>query len=175
MRMIVKLGGLLCIFVAACMAGYEMDRRLKQRWLFLREVAETLQLLEKEMTWLRTPLPEALKEAAGNCRTAFAPMLLACAELVTNRDRCSFGEIWRVCAAQELPKGLLSEAEYQALLEVEGALCNSDTVLQKTHLNRQQQRFRDLSDRAKEEWQEKGRLCRRLSAAAGLSLAILLL
>ncbi|MCD7885581.1 MAG: stage III sporulation protein AB [Lachnospiraceae bacterium] len=175
MRIFLKMGGLLCIFAASCMLGFEMDRRLKQRWLFFQEVTESLQLLEKEMTWLRTPLPEALRSAAAHGTTAFSSMLISCAEQVAARDRRSFGEIWRECAAKEIPAGFLQEAEYQALLDVEEALCGADLVLQRTHLQRQQQRFEDLAERAKEEWQQKGTLCRRLSAAAGASLVILLL
>ncbi|MCD7955767.1 MAG: stage III sporulation protein AB [Lachnospiraceae bacterium] len=175
MRLVLKMGGLLCIFAACCMTGFEMDHRLKQRWLFFREVTESLQLLEKEMTWLRTPLPEALRGAAAHGTTAFASMLLSCAGQVSNRERRSFGEIWQECAAREIPGGFLHESEYQVLLDVEEALCGADLVLQRTHLQKQQQRFGDLAEQAREEWRQKGTLWRRLSAAAGASFVILLI
>ncbi|MCC8045445.1 MAG: stage III sporulation protein AB [Clostridiales bacterium] len=175
MRLFLKVCGLFCIFAASCMLGFEMDHRLKRRWLFFQEVTESLQLLEKEMAWLRTPLPEALRSAAAHGTTAFSSMLISCAGQVAARDRRSFDEIWRECAAKEIPAGFLQEEEYQALLDVEGALCGADLVLQRTQLQKQQQRFGDLTERAKEEWQQKGTLCRRLSAAVGASLVIILL
>ena len=175
MRLMLKLSGMLCIFLACCMVGFEMERRLKQRCLFLREAKETLLLLEQEMTWHRTPLTEALKNAAKSCCTPFASMLLCCADQVEERQGQSFAEIWSRSAAQKIPAGLLTDAEYQTLLDTGMALCNADTVLQKTHLQKQEQRFDGLCRSALEEWKEKGSLYRRLSAAAGLVLVIILL
>ncbi|MCD7764261.1 MAG: stage III sporulation protein AB [Lachnospiraceae bacterium] len=170
-----KLCGLVCIFVSCVLSGLEMEHRLKQRWMFLWEMKETLHLLEKDMTWHRTPLPEALFSAAQVCKTPLGPMLLCCAGQIEARSGRSFGEIWRECARGEIPAGLLSEVQMQSVLDTGKALCNTDTELQKTHLKKQEQHFENLCAAAQEEWREKGMLYRRLSAAAGAAAVILLL
>lgn len=174
MRVTMKLCGLLCIFGACCLAGANQEQCLKQRWIFLREVRETLEFLEKEMTWHRTSLGEALRCAAKSCKTPLGMVLLDCADQVEARCGLTFQEIWRTSTAKALTPGFLSDAQYQCFMEVEMALCGADTVMQKTHLQKFEQRFSDLSESAHEEWKEKGALYRRLSAAAGLAAVILL-
>ncbi len=170
-----KLCGLVCIFASCVLAGFEMERRLKQRWMFLWEMKETLRLLEKDMTWHRTPLPEALLGAAQVCKTPLGPMLVCCAGQAGMSGGQSFGEIWQESARGKLPDGLLSEAQLHAVLETGKALCSADTVLLKTNLQKQELLFENLSMTAREEWREKGMLYRRLSAAAGAAAVILLL
>lgn len=174
MRVTVKLCGLLCIFGACCLAGAEQEHRLKQRWLFLREVREALEFLEKEMTWHRTSLGEALRYAAKSCKTSLGTVLLESADQAEARCGSSFQEIWRTSTQKALSPGFLSDTQYQCFLEVETALCCADTVLQKTHLQKFEQRFSDLCENARTEWKEKGTLYRRLSAAVGFAAVILL-
>ncbi|MCC8136762.1 MAG: stage III sporulation protein AB [Clostridiales bacterium] len=175
MRIWLKMIGLTCIFAACILTGFEMERRLKQRWMFLWEMKEALRLLEKDMTWHRTPLPEALLSAAQVCRTPLGPMLRCCAGQIGAESGQSFGKIWQECARGKIPAGLLTAAQMQMVLDTEKALCNADTVLQKTHLQKQEQRFDELCADAQAEWRKKGMLYRRLSAAAGAAAVILLL
>lgn len=171
-----KICGLICIFAACYLTGLELDRSLKRRWLFFREMKDTLLSLEQEMTWYRTPLPETLKRAASVCKTPLRPMLLCCAGQMEARGGQSFEEIWKISARNHLPGELMrSDAEYQALLEVAGALSCEDVVMQKTYLQQYQQRFDGLSDMAYQEWQERGALYRRLAAAFGAAAVIILL
>jgi len=174
MRVAMKMCGLLCIFGACCLAGMEQERRLKQRWLFLSEVRETLQFLEKEMTWHRTSLDEALRCAAEGCKTVLRAILLDCAKQVESRCGLAFREIWRTSVSKTLSPGFLNDTQYQCFLELEMALCGTDTVSQKTQLQKFEQRFLDICEGAHAEWKEKGALYRRLSAAAGLAAVILL-
>ncbi|MCC8101302.1 MAG: stage III sporulation protein AB [Clostridiales bacterium] len=174
MRVAMKMCGLLCIFGACCLTGLEQERRLKQRWLFLREVREMLQFLEKEMTWHRTSLDDALRCAAVGCKTSLGAILLDCAEQVESRCGLSFQEIWRTNVSRDLSPGFLSDTEYQCFLELEMALCGADTVSQKTQLQKFEQRFLGFCESAHVEWKEKGALYRRLSAAAGVAAVILL-
>ncbi|MCD8012986.1 MAG: stage III sporulation protein AB [Lachnospiraceae bacterium] len=176
MRAMLKLCGLLCVFGACSLAGIEMDHSLKRRWLFLLEMKDALLLLEQEMTWYRTPLWEALKSAADVCKTPLRPMLLCCAGQVEARGGQSFQEIWRESIEKNLPKELIwNTAEHQLLLETAGAFTSTDIGLQKICLQKFQQRFDKMSALAYQEWQEKGTLWRRLSAASGAAAVIILL
>ncbi|MCC8067196.1 MAG: stage III sporulation protein AB [Clostridiales bacterium] len=174
MRVIIKMIGMCCIFLSCNLAGFGLERRMKYRCLFLREVKEVLQLMENEMIWHRTTLPEALITVSADCRTSLGPILRCCAERIKERDGQSFGDIWHSGVDGKIPNGLLSAAEYQALLDLATAFCNTDAVLQKTQIQKQQQRFDCLYERAQEEWKEKGCLYRRLFGAAGLAIVILL-
>lgn len=175
MRIWLKAAGLCCVFTACFLIGTEEDRRLKQRWLFLREMYEMLAYLEKEMIFHRTPLPEALRSAAASCRTCLGGLLKMAAEKTESRENRSFQDIWKESAAKWVPCRLLPETESAVLLESAAALCGTDTVMQRTLILKYEQRFQMLSENARQEWQEKGGLYRRLSVAAGAFLVILLM
>lgn len=174
MRAGMKLCGMLCIFGACFLTGMEQERRLKQRWLFLREVSELLQFLEKEMTWHRSALGEALRHAALDCKTSLGDVLLDCAELAESRCGLSFQKIWQMSVSKAALSDFLSDAQYQCFLELGTALCGMDAVSQKAQLQKQEQRFLDICESARADWKEKGTLYRRLSAAAGVAAVILL-
>ncbi|MCD8023615.1 MAG: stage III sporulation protein AB [Lachnospiraceae bacterium] len=174
MRILFRIAGMACVLGAGIWTGIEMDRGLKQRWLFLREVCEALQIFEKEMTWQRAAIPESLRSAARSGKTAFGAILLDCAQTAEEGNGMLFHEIWTGSVTKGLPAGLLNDTQIQELMHLDSALCNTDTVLQKAHLQRQLRTFTELCESAHEEWKEKGTLYRKLSAAASLAAVILL-
>lgn len=170
-----KLAGTVCILAACALTGFELERRLKQRWLFLREMQELLVFLEKETTYHRAALGEALCNAAEKCTTELSAVLLRVSAQVDERDGKAFHDIWQEAVDRCVPGGLLSWEELLTVREAADALCNTDIVTQRMLLEKYADRFRALSDREEKDCREKGRLYRRLSAAAGVFFVILLL
>ncbi len=175
MRISVKLAGILCILAAGVLAGNGMERRMKRRWQLFREMRETIAFLEKEMGYYRAPLHEALRSAAQRCRTELGTVLSETAEQIEQRSGCSFREIWERNLAKQIPAGLLSREETQLFADTETAFCGTDVVIQRTLLEKYEDRFRMMEDTEARVCSEKGGLYRKLAAAAGVFLVILLL
>ncbi len=175
MRIIMKLAGMFCVMAACALTGIALERRLKKRWQLFREMRETLVFLEKEMTYHRSPIHEAFRAAAGRCATELGDVLLETAGQIERRSGQTFREMWSEALMRQLPSGLLAQDELHLFGETAAALCNTDVVMQKTLLEKYADRFRLMSEAEAEACREKGGLYRRLSAAAGIFLVILLI
>ncbi len=174
MWVIVKTAGILCIMVASAVTGAELERRVKRRWLLLREMYETLLFLEKEMTYHRSPVREAFDYASKRCATELSGVLAQTAERIGQRTGEPFAQMWEESLAAQLPQGLFAREELELFRETSVALCGTDVVMQKTLLEKYADRFRTMSEREAEVCREKGGLYRKLTLAAGAFLVILL-
>lgn len=174
MRLYCKLAGILLVLISAVMTGLELEHGLKLRWLYLREMSESLRFLEKEMIYHRTPVSEALSEAAKRCQTELKTLFLSASKQTESKKERTFDEIW-AHSVRETAAGILTKQEIETVCELSGALCNTDTVMQKTLLEKYQERFAVMSRDMEQQFREKGALYHKLSAAAGAFLALLLL
>lgn len=175
MRLIVRLLGALCVMVSCMLAGCAAEHRMKRRWHLLKEMQEILAFLEKEMTYHRAPLPEALRSAAWKCSGELARALVLTAEKIESRNGQAFALLWEESLADCIPEGLLSAEELCLLRETAAALCNADTVTQRALLEKYADRFRMMSRDVEEACREKGGLYRKLAAAAGIFLVVVLI
>lgn len=171
----VRITGCICIGLASWFVGMELEQRLKQKWLFLKEMKELLAFLEKEMTYRRSTAETALETAAGNCRTCLRELLLSVSEKIRQRSGADFQTIWEEQVRLMIPERMLEKEQYQAVCEAASALCQTDTVMQRRMIETQNARFLQLCEQAQQNFLEKSRLYRRLSTAAGVFLMILLI
>lgn len=174
MRIMIKLAGMFCVMAAAVLTGIGLEGRAKKRWQLFLEMRETLAFLIKEMTYHRSPVCEAFRSAAERCRTELGTVLSETAAQAERRSGQTFTAIWEEALARHLPDGLLTDEEGQLFDEVSAALCNTDVVMQKTLLEKYEDRFRLMSEAEAQVFHEKSGLYRKLAAAAGVFLVILL-
>lgn len=175
MQWMIKLAGSVCILAASLLAGLGLESRLKRRFAILREMGEILIFLEKEMAYHRSPVPEAFQSASKRCGTELQAVFAEAASAVSLREGREFQEIWENAVCRNIPGGVLEAEERDLICESAAALCNTDTVLQRTLLEKYADRFQELSRLASDVYREKGSLYRRLSMAAGVFLIILFL
>lgn len=173
-QIILKFVGCICVFSASLLTGTAMEKKLKQRYLFFLEMATALSCLEKEMLHYRLILPQALEKASACCR-AGPEKLFTYACVHFSEHGGAFHSIWKDAVRQCVPPDLFSEEELYLFSGISDALCSSDAILQKTRFDAYQAQFEQLGKDAKEIWKEKSSLYRRLSAAAGVFLILLLL
>lgn len=127
------------------------------------------------MVFHHTPLNEALRLAAGSGMKEIREMLEDAADGVERQDGVSFREIWEDAAARHLEEGMIKSAMREQICDMWTAFCNQDTVMQKTMLEKQEAYLAVLCQEAEQEYREKAGLYRRLGAAGGAFLIILLL
>ena len=174
LQIVLKSVGCICIFSSSLLLGNTMEKRLKQRYLFFREMAAALFCLEKEMIHYRLLLPQALEKASSCCR-AGPEKLFMYASAHFSQNGGSFQKLWQDTVRLCVPPNLFSEEELSLLFKISDALCSNDAVLQKTRFDAYRTQFEQLGNDAKEIWKEKSTLYRKLSAAAGVFFILLLL
>ena len=158
MQLYVKTIGACCIMAASLLMGMQIDKGMKHKCILLREMYDLLAFLEKEMTFHRSPVPEALQNAAQQCTTELSDVLKETASGTVRREGKVFADIWRNALEQCIPPQILTEEEKSAFREAADA-----------------ERFKNMYQRELERYQEKSALTRRLSTSAGIFLIIVLL
>lgn len=173
-RMGLRMIGILVIFLAGCLFGAAMEFQVKKRWMILRELRELFRFLQKEMVYHRSPLEEALPLAAKNGMQETGEMLLGIAEEMKKRNGQTFQEIWGQAVTRCLGN-VLEPDVLDTVQDAYTALCNTDVVLQKVLLEKQESLFEGLCLDAEREYREKSGLYQKLGAAGGIFLILVLL
>ena len=174
MGLTMKLLGIFLIFAGCCMAGIELEQRLKRQWKFLVQLREVLIYLEKEMAWHRTPLPEALLQGAVGRTASLEGLLTQASEAAQMRDGRTFEAIWKEALDARVPEWELSREKRCLAEEAASAVCAHDVVMQRTLLERCISHLEEAARESEAAYREKGKLYRRLSITAGVFFVILL-
>lgn len=167
--------GIFLILLSFVLFGRGLEAELKRRWMFLREVWELLVCLEKELGYHRERMPEAFAYRAGQCSSVLGPILEDTAQQLANRDGTAFAQLWNRAIKKHLPAKLLTEEELRAVESLSEVFCCTDTVMQKVFIQKYADRFQSMSREKERIFREKGMLYRKLAAAAGVFLVILLI
>lgn len=162
------------LLTAGCAAlGLGAASRLDGRARDLRELAAGLEALQRELGWRLSPLPEALREAAGESRGRAAQFFRHCARGAERLDGTAFQQVWQ--AGLEGSQ-LRLDREDRALLEQLGpVLGRYDGDSQRKALELAAAGLGRQQARAAEDRRRLGRVYGVLGVTAGLFLAILLI
>lgn len=174
-NVVLKSVGSCCILAASILIGLSFERSMKCRYLFFYEMRDAIRWLKQELSHRRTALPEALEKAAQYCHAQVKQLFQSAAEKAAEKSGQPFDVIWRESVTQNPCSKMLEEKELDILLQLSNALCSTDLLMQQTLLESYEAQFDQLSSTEKTRWMTKGSLYRKLSAAAGLFLILLLL
>lgn len=122
------------IILGAGLAGILISRNYSRRPVELRCLQSSLQMLETEITYAATPLPEALQKVAARSDKSVAGLFeRTCAELLL-MSGCTAGEAWEKSLVEFYPKSALLPSDLVILRSLGGALGISNCQDQSKHL-----------------------------------------
>lgn len=162
-----KLTGAVCVFLASALFGGALYRRLVQRVRQLDGLKQAFLMLQTEIVFLQTPLPQAvLNIAAATQDAVFAEFgaQLACGAPPPQAMQ-------RALLSQQL----LTAADGRVLQQAALALGSSDAQAQRLHIDAIQTQLSTQLAEARQCLQGNGRLCVAGGFLGGLLLVILLL
>jgi len=127
------LGSALVIFSAGC-AGMTIAREYSQRPKELRDILSGLQMLETEITYGATPLPEALSKVAARCRNSAALLFEYAGKELASMSGCTAQEAWEKALTNFQSTSVLNNSDLAVLRGLGGSLGISDSKDQGKHL-----------------------------------------
>lgn len=154
--------------------GIGAVRELRERTAALGEFQGALELMERELSYSSTGMPELLELLARDGATPVEEFFSRCKTAMEEQDRDSFGKLWR----RELKKNgrLHLHKEDLALLERLGDILGRyDSEGQCAVLARSRLELTGLQCKAREDQERLGRIYRVASVALGTALVILLI
>lgn len=162
------------LVIAGCAAvSFGAVRRLDGRVKDLEELTAGLETLQRELCWRLTPLPEAMKEAAGETHGRAAVLFDWCARETRSLDGRTFQQIWQD-GLERCPL-VLNEEDRAALERLGSVLGRYDADGQRQAIDGAVDSLNHRKAQAAEDRNRLGRVYGVLGMTVGLFLVILLI
>lgn len=168
-----KLFGALLILAASGYAGILVAKTYWQRPRDLKILQVGLQLLETEITYARTALPQALAEIAKQTRPPVAQFFQEVSDNLLNGLGVTGQEAWNQSLVV-LQETALTKQDIELVATLGNALGRSDVEDQCKHLHLTQQRLANTITQAEQECDKNARLWSYLGFCVGALVVVLL-
>lgn len=169
-----KLVGAVMVIAASGLSGLVVAGNYSRRPRDLRSLRAALQMLETEVAYSATYLPEALRQVAGRCDQATAPLFLRAADELSSMSGVTAAEAWEKALDHYCPGTALKSGDLSILRNLGGSLGISDKEDQIKHLRLAMEQLSAESAAAEEDASRNVKLWSYLGFLGGL-LAVLLL
>lgn len=170
---VVRILGSLLLVAAAVQLGNLYATKFTKRRLELKDLGDSLDLLETEVFYGATPLPQALRHLAGRSASTAARLFSLSAAHLESSD--AFPEAWKRAVGTYFEASCLHPKDKDALVFLGDVLGTSDRADQSRHLKAAVQRVRHLEADAERTEAPSVKLWRSVGLLGGLALAVLLL
>lgn len=167
--------GALVVVSAAGMVGLQVAAGYSRRPRQLSALQQSLQLLDTEIMYVATPLPEALKRAGRSGEAAVDRIFTGAAERLEQSRGWSAAEAWQTSLEQEYPRTALNLEDFQVLQAFGQGLGCSDRDEQHKRIAMTSWQLRQGEEKARRDSEKNGKIWRYGGFLLGISIALLLL
>lgn len=138
----IKLLGSLMIVGASTWLGFAAARQLILRTRQLRELQTAFQLLETEIMYAATPLPQALNKVGKNVNWPVARFFLSCGEVMKTETGITVDRAWTEAVKRVTSKTALNKSDRKILINFGKNLGNSNRKHQEKNLKLVQEQLK---------------------------------
>lgn len=167
-----KLAGAILLIVACGLLGNEFARGYAQRPRLLRSLQTALQLLETEINYGATPLPDALKMVATAGDSQIAPFFLTVRKFLLAPGGKGLGEAWEKGLKELKYYTVLNTRDLEPLAFLGAILGGSDREDQVKHLQLTREQLKQAEIRERETSSKNERMWRYLGFLFGAMLVL---
>ena len=168
-----KLIGAVLLAGGAAALGFSAAAQLERRVRALRELVSAVEVMERELTFRLTPMPELLSALAERTREPVSRFFACCLDGMKELGEFPLSALWENALA-EVPMDLGAE-EREVLRALGGVLGRYDGEGQREALELTRVQLSQCLERAAEDRTRLGRVYGALGLTAGAFLVILLL
>lgn len=170
-----KIISIALIFLLCSLVGFLYGEKFKMRYYQLKAIYKTITILQNEVVFSNTPLPEAFREVAGKCRKPINIILLyASKDLYKGIDTNVYECFKRVYKGQQDEFFLLKE-DLSIIEDFLKTLGESGVYGQEKIFNLCLENLRINMDEAFEECKKNTKLYKYLGMCVGAMISIILL
>ena len=110
--------GILCIFLASGGMAYVHICGMRREIVQLGQLMEWLHVLEQELRYCRSPLPEMFQQLGGQLTAPWQQILQDTAGQMRQYEQASVSEVWKTVCEGYRDLISLKETDYQRLLQM---------------------------------------------------------
>jgi len=130
----IKILGSFLVILSAGFAGMAIARGYSRRPDELRGILTGLQMLETEIIYGATPLPEAFNKVAERCCSSAALLFQRAGDELVSKGGCTAQEAWGKALVEFYPNSVLNRGDIAVLRTFGSSLGVSDAKDQSKHL-----------------------------------------
>lgn len=166
-----------CVFILTACVGYggSLLGRIARRRDVLQSFLELTELLAGEIRYERIPMAEALYKIRGKLDGELSEVLLAIADGLEEGGYASMEELWNQSFGEAAGRLLLTDEELGEVKDIGKNLGFLDFDVQVKHLQGCKERILKRLAKTQRDLDEKKKLYRSLSLAAGIFVILALL
>ena len=168
-----RLAGALLLVGGAAFLGFSAAAGLGRRVRSLRSLLGALELMEREIAFRLTPMPDLLDALSARTPPPLSAFFARCRDGLGALGEKDLGQLWRE-GLEEAPMGLADE-ELALLAELGEVLGRYDGEGQRAALERTRLALEETLRRAEEDKSRQGRMYGVLGLTAGAFLVIMLI
>ena len=169
----VKITGLLFLFVSCCMCGLSKSRNLKKRVELLGELKCMILYLAGEIRCMHETLPEAFQRISGRLKTPYRELLRKIAEEMEREGKKTIVEIFDR-EVSELKNFPFDKEDLELIKNLGKQLGYLDIQMQLKNLELCEGLVEVSMKKASAEYLQKAKMYRYMGVLAGLFLVIIL-
>ena len=170
-----KLCGILLLLCGSTGLGWTLKEAQKTRLEELYRLQEILRMLQNEITYSRTSIPEACRRIGERAKEPYRSALLGIhEEIVRNRGE-AFDRIWKKQMENCLGQIRISGEDRKLLLDFGGCIGHMDGEMQAELIAGYMHRLSISADRMEKEISSRCKVIMSLSVMGGFMAAIILI
>ncbi|MEW6065423.1 stage III sporulation protein AB [Desulforamulus profundi] len=170
-----KFLGAAAVVFSCTLIGMTVASSYSRRPGEIRSLLNALQMLETEVSYGATPLPEALTHVAERCDPRVAPLFSRTGEELMTMRGITAREAWETALNQYYPKSALTRADRGILLELGNSLGVSDREDQVKHLVLAKEQLKLEQTKAEEASLKNTKVYNYLGFLGGLTIVLILI
>ncbi|AQS58492.1 stage III sporulation protein SpoIIIAB [Desulforamulus ferrireducens] len=168
-----KILGAATVIISCTLIGLIVANGYSRRPREIRALLNALQMLETEVSYGATPLPEALALVAQRCDPRVALLFNRASEELLTLRGITARESWQAALNELYPKSALNQSDRTILLELGNNLGVSDREDQLKHLALAREQLKLEQAKAEEDSQRNTKIYNYLGFLGGLTLVLI--
>jgi len=169
-----KLVGAVMVVAASGLSGLAVAENYSRRPKELRSLRSAFQILETEVAYSATCLPEAFQQVSGRCDKTSALLFSGAAAELSSKSGITAAEAWERALEKYYPRTALKSGDLSILRNLGGSLGISDREDQIKHLRLAMEQINAETISAEDEAARNVKLWSYLGFLAGLLVVLLL-
>jgi stage III sporulation protein AB len=169
-----KLVGSVMVVVSCSMIGFTIAGNYKYRPKALRNLQVALSMLETEINYGHSPLPEALRSISKKSEKDVAELFIMAAKNLSSRNGLTAGEAWEKSLKDFYNNSYITYNDYEILMAFGKYLGSTDKQDQIKNIKLTLSNLRQQEITSIEEKQKNEKLWKYLGILSGLMIFLLL-
>jgi stage III sporulation protein AB len=172
--MLIKIAGVLIIIISSSYIGFLIAGFYRDRPKQLRNLQAALHMLETEIIYFSTPLPDAMRKISRKCDARVSNVFKTVAEMLDKRQGYTAGECWEMAINSFYQNSSININDKEILISFAKYLGSTDKDNQLKNLKLTRELLHKQEEEAEEVRNRNEKIWRYIGVLTGVMIVLLI-